>query len=852
MYFAGGIYQLNYTINIHEEGNRIEFVVPQEHGTHVACIAAGCFPEAPERNGLAPGCQIVSIKIGHTLLDGSNETGTSLVRAFLYCMKNQVDIVNISYNEPYNWSNGGRVFEAIEIAVKEYGIVVCVAAGNAGPGFSTVGSLPASPYTLGIGALVTADMMKEIYGMSYRHPSQMFNWTSRGPALNGDIGVNICAPGGAIASIPTYTLQNSTLMNGTSMASPNACGAITTILSGLRAKKLPWSAFHVRRALENTAKKLDTSCDARMAHGAGIVQCQEAFNWLVNYAEEMERDVDISVKVGSSGGGIYIRRQPHLSQDSIYTVTVQVSFPKKKMELYQDMPKFHMAVTLTASEEWVRCAECLSLSTGDKAFKVEVRASRLKPGCHFAAVYGFDASKPDKGYVFMVPITVCLPERGTEWSVERAGEPFRPGHAVRRYLTVPQGATWAEWRLEVTDTFEEDAGASSQTKEASSIMNFEYHAMQLADDAQYKRHMFKEATALPVKRLVSACFPISDRLGVLELAISLFWNRAASVSLNWTLDFHGLKPTVPEIVYQEGEAYYRLDVDTGCRSEFWQPSTTLTHLIQPIRPTEFALSALPFPRDTWPDGRITLQLVLQYSFKVDKNATVEVTCPVLLDFLYENEIEGQMWKLYDSNKRLLRCGEARVMRKIDFTAKLTKGEYTIHLQLRHDNRKILESFQDCVLYLRKKLSTPLSFDIVPSYLAALRGAEDKIKPTVLSGGQSTHCFLVPPSLEKLGSKPHGGYVLDGWLYFATARDQPADARRNAGAYKLKYVLSEPGKGKAKGSGATKPQSSVATSKSDVSVGLATTSEEPPSDNKKAEEDKTKDTLEDPILNHQLR
>ena len=104
-----------------------------------------------------------------------------------------------------------------------------------------------------------------------------------------------------------------------------------------------------------------------------------------------------SVKVGNSGGGIYIRRQSHLSQDSVYTVIVSVSFSKKKLELYPDMFKFHMAVTLSASEEWVRCADCLSLSTGDKAFKLEVRASRLKPGCHFAAVYGYDATKPDKG-----------------------------------------------------------------------------------------------------------------------------------------------------------------------------------------------------------------------------------------------------------------------------------------------------------------------------------------------------------------------------------------------------------------------------------------------------------------------
>ena len=564
----------NFGVHIYDEGQILSIVVDTgAHGTHVAGIIAAHHPEQPEINGVAPGAQIVSLKIGDTRID-SGETAPGLIRALLDAIRLKVNIINMSFGEAAQFDNTGAFVKLAEEMVYKHGITFVSSAGNNGPNISTVGA-PMASCIISVGAFVTKSLMRTAYSINEANISNIpecnFTWSSVGPVVDGDMGVSLMAPGGATTCVPNWTLSRNQLMNGTSMSSPNACGCLTLLLSGLKQLsaegKAAKSCFIVspprlRLAAENMGKIID-EVDI-LGQNNGLIQVENAWNHLLDNFHDASVDIPVRFEVLSRrfSRGIYFRQPSESTVSSTLKVEIKPRFdllPEGELEsayfngksIQEAKIDYELRLNLVSSCDWIKAPQNVLLVQSGKIISVQVDPTRLAQGVHVEFIRAYDVNNPQKGCIFKIPVTVVKPEVISPLVVSHnlgTNLELPPTDRVRRFIVPPPGCTFIDVILHDKrhHSSEENCAGDSSTRMVV------VHALQLLPGEPYRDHEKQSYLHLAPGSEHCVSFPVEANI-TLELTLSRFWSTLGSVICDVTVMFRGVTPVPSEVNVFQGQ-----------------------------------------------------------------------------------------------------------------------------------------------------------------------------------------------------------------------------------------------------------------------------------------------------------
>lgn len=757
---------LNFAVNVYDDGNRLSIVVDSgTHGTHVAGIVAANDPETPERNGIAPGAQIVSVKIGDTRL-GTMETEAGFTRGMAAVLRNGCDAINLSYGEPTSTPNRGRLVQLFSELVNEHGVVFVAAAGNEGPAFSTVGAPGGTTSAvLGVGAYVSPELARSAYALRERTNETAYTWTSGGPTADGDLGVDVFAPGGAVAPVPEWSLQPSERMNGTSMASPNACGSVALLLSAAKGTKTDVTPYSVRRALQNTARRIESLTP--FAQGAGLIQVDAAWKYLEKHEEDTGERLPYDVIVGDGQRGILLRNWPRLRTPWTGEVRIRPRFPRSTPK--ETIARFEQRLRLRATEPWVETGEFLLLNRRGGEFEVRVDTGHVDivPGAHFAWIEAFDVDDPDRGPVARVPVTVIIPDAGSHGDVGRSQRGFAPGHIDRRFLIPPTGTTWAEVELRVPA----NAEAGERT--------FSVHTVQVADGETFEKHQFQEYVTLRPGESTTKSFAVEPGL-TLELCLAQYWSSLGEGPLESEVRFRGLRPDQREIVLSEADATQRVTVESLLAPQRLLPRAKLVTRRRMLTPKSSTRRVLQNEREGLPSGRPVQELVLEYEFEQKEAGEVTIRVPSEEDLLYDATTGGYVLVVFDEHER--RVGFDDVYPD---PIELAEGKHEVVLRFRHSEPDVLDRLAKTRIAIDQPLAKPVAIRVVESRAAAA-DPSSKFRPRGLAPGEWAALVVVAPTTTPAGVR--GGDVLLGTITYGAEGSGRNGLGQRPGGFPLRWVV----------------------------------------------------------------
>ncbi|MGW5495262.1 S8 family serine peptidase [Streptomyces olivaceoviridis] len=427
-------------------------VIESEHGTHVAGITAANGLFGGRMNGAAPGAKLVSSR-ACTWTGGC--TNVALTEGMIDLVTQRgVDIVNMSIGglPALNDGNNARA-ELYTRLIDTYGVQLVISAGNSGPGANTIGDPGLADKVISVGATISKETWAANYGSAVEKKYAMMPFSSRGPREDGGFTPTLSAPGAAINTTQTwlpgspvaeagYALPAGySMLQGTSMASPQATGASALLLSAAKQKGIDLTPAKLRTALTSTADHIKGV--QAYEEGAGLIDIVDAWESIKDGATAHEYTVkapvdtaiDYALKTPGYGTGLYDREGGlKAGEKKTYDVTItRTSGPDKAVRHELRLANNAGGTFRIVGDDDVR----LPLN---QPVTVKIQAAPKSEGVKSAILEVDDPRTEGTDQQILSTVVVAAP---VKYTYSASGSVQR--NSTRSYfLTVPEGATSLE------------------------------------------------------------------------------------------------------------------------------------------------------------------------------------------------------------------------------------------------------------------------------------------------------------------------------------------------------------------------------------------------------------------------
>ena len=444
---------LTMALHIDDDGETVQFHFDDGgHGSHVAGIAAGFgLMGRAGFDGVAPGAQVLSLKIGDNTLSGGATTTDAMRRALEFAGRWSADkkvlvVANISYG--ISSEREGRTdIDTLtdELLAKYPMLVVATSAGNEGPGLSTIGTPAGAQLATAVAAMMPREVAETLFGSGIKR-DLIFSFSSRG----GEVAKpDLLAPG--VASSTTPEFDEGDVKAGTSMAAPQISGFYALLGSAAVAQKVPITNTILKRAALASAAPM--AGYSLLEQGAGIPDAARAWR----HVQAMSRSAEpfrvagysvsspIPTAPGLDGAAAYFRAGTWLPDgDEGHRFQVEPIF----FEAGKGKDGFQQVLSWRSDTSWMKVDRKDVRFRGGNPESIVVRydAEALRePGVYSGRIIG---TPDDAGGVPAVSLwtTVVVPHQ-----VDAAGGygltselELDPGEHVRVPVLVPPGATSLE------------------------------------------------------------------------------------------------------------------------------------------------------------------------------------------------------------------------------------------------------------------------------------------------------------------------------------------------------------------------------------------------------------------------